>query len=161
MRRAVRLLCIMILTTACETSTDPLDGIINGGGSLTSAQASGNWTFTFQRTNNFPCTGALASGQTVVTFLDVLSDGTLSTASSWQNPISGAVQPLSGTVGLNNGAIRFTFGASSGRAMELTSGTMTASGAVTTATVVDPSPGFGQIFGTDFCQYSATAVKTG
>jgi hypothetical protein len=160
-RRAVLLLCMTILTTGCETTTDPIDGIINGGGgSITAAQASGNWTFALQRTTNFPCSGALASGQSIAVFLDVLNDGSLSNASSWQNPISGAVQPLSGSVGLTNGAIRLTFGASSGRAMELTSGTMTGAGAVTAASISDPSAGFLQVFGTDACQYSATAIKT-
>jgi hypothetical protein len=160
-KRAVLLVCMMMSVTACETSTDPLDGIISGGGSLTPAQASGSWTFTLQRTTNFPCSGALASGQSIAVFLDVLSDGTVSNSSSWQNPISGAVQAVDGTVGLTNGAIRLTFAASGGRAMELTSGTMTAAGAVTAATISDPSAGFSQVFGTDACQYSATAIKTG
>jgi hypothetical protein len=161
-KRAALLLCMISLITACETSTDPLDGIIiGGGGAITPAQASGSWTFTLQRTSNFPCTGALASGQGIPAFIDVATDGTLSTASSWQNPISGAVQPLSGTVGLSNGALRLTFGASAGSAMELTSGTMTSSGTVTTATITDPSAGFTQVFGSDACQYTASAIKTG
>jgi hypothetical protein len=161
-RRAALLLCMISLTTACETSTDPLDGIIiGGGGAITPAQASGSWTFTLQRTSNFPCTGALASGQGIPAFIDVATDGTLTSGSSWQNPISGAVEPLSGTVGLSNGALRLTFGASAGSAMELTSGTMTSSGTVTTATITDPSAGFTQVFGSDACQYTASAIKTG
>ena len=162
MKRAALLLCMMMSLTACETSTDPLDGIINGGGgSITPAQASGNWTFTLQRTTNFPCSGALASGQSIPVFLDVLSDGAVGNTSSWQNPISGAVQAVSGSVGLTNGAIQLTFDAGGGRALELTSGTMTAAGLVTGATISDPSAGFSQVFGTDACQYTATAIKTG
>src|SRR3954464_2561712 len=128
-KRAVLLLCMISLTTACETSSDPLDGIINGGGgAITPAQASGSWTFTLQRTTTFPCSGALASGQGIAAFINVGSDGTLSGTSSWQNPISGAVEPLSGTVGLSNGALRLTFGTNAGGAMELTSGTMNSGG---------------------------------
>jgi hypothetical protein len=160
-KRVALLLCIMMSMSACETSTDPLDGIINGGGSITPSQASGNWTFTLQRTTDFACTGALASGQTINTFLDVSADGTLTTASSWQNPISAAVQQLTGTVGLNNGAVTLTFAAGGGRAMELTAGTMTSAGSVTSGSVIDPSAGFAQVFGSDACRYSATAVKTG
>jgi hypothetical protein len=161
-KRAVLFFCLMISTTACETSTDPLEGIIiGGGGAITPAQATGSWTFTLQRTNNFPCSGALASGQGIAAFVDVATDGTLTGASSWQNPISGTVEPLSGTVGLSNGALRLTFGANAGSAMELTSGTMTSSGTVTTATITDPSAGFSQVFGSDACQYSASAIKTG
>jgi hypothetical protein len=152
---------MMMALTACETSTDPLDGIINGGGSITPAEASGNWTFTLQRTTNFPCSGALASGQSLPVFLDVLNDGSVGNTSSWQNPVSGAVQAVSGSVGLSNGAMQLTFDAGGGRAMELTSGTMTAAGAITGGTISDPSAGFAQVFGTDACQYSVTAIKTG
>jgi hypothetical protein len=160
-KRAALLLCMMTSLTACETSTDPLDGIINGGGSITPAQASGNWTFTLQRTTNFPCSGALASGQSMAVFLDVLTDGSVGNTSSWQNPVSGAVEAVSGSVGLSNGAVHLTFDSGGGRAMELTSGTMTAAGAITGGTITDPSAGFSQVFGTDVCQYSATAIKTG
>jgi hypothetical protein len=153
---------MILSSTACETSTDPLDGIIiGGGGAITPAQASGSWTFTLQRTTNFPCSGALASGQGIAAFLDVASDGTLTGNSSWQNPISGVVDPLSGTVGLSNGALQLTFAANAASAMELTSGTMTSGGTVTTATITDPSAGFSQVFGSDACQYSVSAVKTG
>jgi hypothetical protein len=161
-KRAVLLLCIMALTTGCETSTDPLDGIISGGGgAITPAQASGSWTFTLQRTSTFPCSGALANGQGIAAFINVGTDGTLAGTSSWQNPISGAVEPLSGTVGLSNGALRLTFGTNGGGAMELTSGTMTSGGTVTTAAITDPGAGFSQVFGSDACQYSASAIKTG
>jgi hypothetical protein len=161
-KRSLLLVSAMLLLMACETSTDPLDGIINGGGgAVTPAEATGTWTFTLQRTTTFPCTGALATGQTITAFLDVLSDGTLSTASTWQDPISNAVDALSGSVGLNNGALRLTFNATPNAAMELTSGTMTSSGTVTAATITDPSAGFSQVFGSDVCQYTATATKAG
>jgi hypothetical protein len=161
-KRSLLLVSAMLLLMACETSTDPLDGIINGGGgAVTPAEATGTWTFTLQRTTTFPCTGALASGQTITAFVDVLSDGTLSTASTWQDPVSNVVNALSGAVTLSNGALRLTFAATAGAAMELTSGTMTANGTITTATITDPSAGFTQVFGSDVCQYTATATKAG
>jgi hypothetical protein len=38
---------------------------------------------------------------------------------------------------------------------------MNSAGSVTAASVIDPSAGFSQVFGSDACRYSATAVKTG
>jgi hypothetical protein len=161
-KRSLLLVSALVVVAACETSTDPLDGIINGGGGAISPdEATGTWTFTLQRTTTFPCTGALASGQSITAFFDVLADGTLSSTSSWQNPISSVAEPLSGTVGLTNGALRLTFDATSGAAMDLSTGTMNASGTVTAATITDPAPGSFQVFGSDACQYSATAVKAG
>lgn len=161
MKRSFLMLAAVVLFTACETSTDPLGGIINGGGgAITPDQATGTWSFTLQRKTTFPCTGALASGQAITAILDVLADGTLSSASTWQNPISNVVEPLSGTVGLTNGALLLTFDATSGSGLELSSGTMTSSGTVTGATITDPAPGFTQVFGSDACQYSATATKS-
>src|SRR4051812_44668991 len=90
---------------ACENTSDPLDGIIiGGGGSITQAQAAGNWSFSLQRTTTLPCsTSPLANGTVIATHIDVLADGTLGTTSSWVNPASGAVQALRGQVHLNNG----------------------------------------------------------
>jgi len=154
-------LALLCVTVCCETTADPLLGSGGGGGALTAAQATGNWTFTVQRTTNLPCTGALASGQTILARLDVLSDGTVTTTSNWQNPITGSVQTLSGTVNLSTGAVDITFGAGVSSAMELFPGNMTSAGTITGATITDPAAGFSQVFGSDGCQYTATATKTG
>lgn len=160
MRRIFLCLTLMTLVSACENSTDPLGGIITGGGgAVTPAQAGGNWSFTLQRTTTFACTSALASGQVITTHVDVLTDGSLSTASSWLNPLNGAVEPLGGAVALTNGVVDFTFSVSSTTAMELT-GTMSAGGSFTGGALRDPGPGFFQVFGTGGCQYSVTGVKT-
>lgn len=153
-------LALLVSTAGCENSPNPFIGTGGGGGLLTAAQASGNWSITVQRTTNLPCTGALTNGQVIIAHLEVLSDGTVATTSSWQNPLSGAVQPLRGTVSLTNGAIDLTFGATVNSAMELFPGTMTSGGAITGATLTDPAAGFAQVFGSDGCQYSATATKT-
>jgi len=148
-------------TAGCETSSDPLIGTSGGGGVLTAAEATGNWSITVTRTTNLNCTGALASGQTILAHLEVLSDGSVTTPSSWQNPVSGAVQTLTGTVNLSTGALDLTFGAGVGAAMELFPGTMSAAGQITGATITDPAAGFSQVFGSNGCQYSASGTKTG
>ena len=154
-------LALLVSTAGCENSTDPLLGIGGGGGALTATEATGNWSFTLQRTTTFPCTGALANGQVITAHLVVLSDGTVASTSSWQNPLSGSVNQLGGTVSLTNGAIDLTFGATVGSAMELFPGVMSSTGTVAGATLTDPAAGFSQVFGTDACQYSVTATKTG
>jgi hypothetical protein len=160
-KRLVLCLATMVLLTACETSTDPLGGFINGGGgAITQAQATGNWSFTLTRTTTLACsTPALASGSVIRSHLDVLSDGTLSTASSWVNPISGVVESLSGSVNLTNGATRLTFAISASAAMELFPATMTSSGTVS-GTLTDPAAGLTPAFASDGCQYTASGVKT-
>jgi hypothetical protein len=159
-RRAAILFTMMMSVVACESTTDPLDGIGGGGGGLTAAQATGNWTFTLVRTTTFACAGALASGQPISAHLDVSTDGTLSQNSTWQNPLSGAVEPLSGSVGFDGGALDLIF-AAGGSAMELFPGTMKSGGTVTGATITDPAAGSAQVFGTGACQYTVSATKTG
>jgi hypothetical protein len=151
---------MLVSTTACENSTDPFDGIIiGGGGAITQAQAAGNWSFTLQRTTTLPCTTApLANGTVITTHLDVLSDGTLSSSSSWVNPGSGAVQSLSGQVRLSDGITGLTLTASGTGAMEL-QGTMTAAGTFA-GTLTDPAAGFSQVFGSGGCEYTASGIKT-
>jgi hypothetical protein len=159
-KRFVLCLSTMVLFAACENSTDPLGGFIGGGGALTQAQATGNWSFTVQRTTTFPaCTNPLASGSVITARLDVLADGTLAGTSSWLNPISLAVLALSGSVDLTNGASTLHFAASGPAQMEIL-GTMTASGGLA-GTLRDPEPGFSQVFGTGGCEYTATGIKTG
>jgi hypothetical protein len=156
------LLCLaLVVATSCENSTDPFGGvIIGGGGAVTAAQVSGNWLFTVQRTTTFPCTSALANGQSIATHVDVLSAGSLNTTSIWFNPVgSGAVEPMAGTVTLSNGIVDFILSINSSTAMELT-GTMSSGGTFTAGTLRDPSPGSFQVFGSDGCQYTVTGVKT-
>lgn len=160
MRRT--LLCLtLVVVTACENSTDPFGGvIIGGGGAVTAADASGNWLFTVQRTTTFPCTSALANGQSIATHIDVLSAGSLNSTSTWFNPVgSGAVEPMAGTVTLSNGIVDFILSTNGSTAMELT-GTMSSGGTFTAGTLRDPSPGSFQVFGSDGCQYTVTGVKT-
>jgi hypothetical protein len=150
----------MVLFGACENSTNPLGGFLTGGGSLTAVQATGNWRFTLTRTTTLPCsTPALASAEVISSRLDVLSDGTLATTSSWLNPVSGVTHQLSGSVDLTNGAVRLTFAFSASAAMELFPGTMTSSGTVA-GTLTDPFPGLSPVFARDGCQYSVSGVKT-
>jgi hypothetical protein len=154
-------LILLISVAACENSTDPFIGFGGGAGALTAAQATGNWSFTVQRTTNLPCTGALASGQLITGRLDVLSDCSVASTSSWQNPLSGSINQLAGTISLTNGAIDLTFGATTGAAMELFPGTMSSSGTISGATLTDPAAGLSQVFGSNGCQYTVTATKTG
>ncbi len=158
--RRICLCLILVVVAACEGTTDPFGGIITGGGgAITAAQASGNWSFTLQRTTTFPCTSALANGQVIGTRVDVLSDGSLNTTSSWLDPIAGVVEPMGGAVSLTNGLVVFTLSVSSSRAMELT-GTMSSAGTFTAGTLRDPAPGFFQVYGTDGCQYTVSGLKT-
>ena len=158
--RRIFLCLTLAVVTACESTTDPFGGFIEGGGgAITAAQASGDWSFTIQRTTTFPCTSALTSGQSIATHIDVLSDGSLNTTSSWVNPLSTAIEPLDGAVTLSNGLVDFTLSLNGSSAMELT-GTMSSAGAFTAGTLRDPAPGSFQVFGTDGCQYTVTGIKT-
>lgn len=160
MRSIVLCLTLLVSLAACETTTDSIIGT-GGGGGLTAAQATGNWSFTVQRTSALACTsGSLANGQVLTAHLDVLSDGTLATSTSfWQNPPTTVVRPLGGTVILSSGlADLFMFAASgSTAAMEL-QGTMTAAGAFSGG-LTDPAAGSFQVFGA--CSYTVAGTKTG
>lgn len=153
---------MILVFAACETSTDPLGGLIGGGGSLTPAQASGTWLFAVQVNTTFPaCSNPLTNGQTISALLVVQSDGTVAGTSTWTNPLSGAVEPLSGLVTLSNGSSDLFFAAPSVRStaqLELF-GTMTASGTFT-GTLTDPEAGFTQVFGTGGCVYTVTGTKS-
>jgi hypothetical protein len=146
---------------ACENSADLLDGVINGGGgAITQAQAAGNWSFTLQRTTTLPCsTAPLANGTVITSVLNVQTDGTVGSTSTWHNPASGATQSVSGLVRLSDAFTDLTFAAGGSSAMELR-GTMTANGGFS-GTMTDPAAGFSQVFGTGGCEYSATGIKTG
>ena len=160
MKRVVLCLTTIVLLNACETSTNPLEGLLGGGGALTAAQATGNWSFTLSRTSTLACSPpALASGVVISAHLDVASDGSVATSSSWLNPISSAVEPLSGSVDLTSGATSLLFAISGSAAMELVPATMTSSGTVT-GTLTDPAAGLSPVFASDGCQYSVSGVKT-
>jgi hypothetical protein len=162
-KRSILWLGAVMVLAGCETTTDPLFGELGGGaGAITPTQASGNWTFTLQQTTTLPaCSAPLANSQIIISRLDVSATGTLNTTSSWANPISGAVDPLSGTVVLTSGITDLFFTAPEVRSdaqMELR-GTMTASGGFN-GTLTDPEPGFSQVFGTGGCEYTVSGIKT-
>jgi hypothetical protein len=160
-RRLVLFLTTVCLCGACETSTNPLDAILGGGGALTQAQATGNWSLTVQRTTTFPnCSNPLANGSVITTHLTVGSDGVLTGTSSWLNPLSTTVLPLTGSVNLANGATDLHFAGGTSTAQMEALGTITASGTLS-GTLRDPEPGFSQVFGTGGCEYSVSGVKTG
>jgi hypothetical protein len=153
-------LTVLVLFAACENSADPLGGIIGGGGAITPTRVTGNWSFTLQRTTTLPCTSApLANGTLITSRIDVRSDGTLLSTSSWVNPLSGAVLPMSGQVRLTDAFADLFLAASGNGQMELR-GTMTSVGGFT-GTLTDPAPGFAQVFGTGGCEYTVAGTKTG
>jgi len=158
-RSTVLCLTLLVSLAACETSIDTLIGTPGGGG-LTAAQASGNWSFTLTRTGPLACpSGSLTTGQVLTARLDVLSDGTLAATSFWQNPPTTLVRPLTGSVPLGGGLSDFFMFASSGStaAMEL-QGTLTAAGSFS-GTLSDPAAGSPQVFGA--CGFTVTGTKTG
>jgi hypothetical protein len=152
-------LTLFVSLSACENSTDPFIGF-GGDGSITATQASGNWTFTVQRTSTLGCTtGSLANGQALTAQLNVLADGTVTATSTWQNPPSTQPRPVSGAVTLSTGFADLFMAASPGSsaAMEMR-GTITSAGAFT-GTLTDPAPGSFQVFGA--CSYTVSGSKTG
>lgn len=159
MRPAILCLTILVSLSACETSTDPFPGF-GDDGSITATQAAGNWSFTVQRTSTLGCTaGSLANGQTLTAQLAVLSDGTVTTGSTWQNPPSTQPRPASGAVTLSSGFADLFLVASAGSqaAMEMR-GTMNSAGGFV-GTLTDPAPGSFQVFGA--CSYTVSGSKTG
>lgn len=158
MRRITLGLTLIVLTAACENTNDPFLFGIGGSGGLSQTQATGNWSFTVHPTNALACaSGSLADGQAVTTHLDVLTDGSLSTASSWQSPLSTTVLSLSGSISLGSGVTDLFLSSSAGSAMELR-GTMTSAGSFT-GTLTDPEAGFLPVFAA--CVYTTTGTKTG
>ena len=160
MRLIALCLTLLVSVAACETSVGTLIGI-GGSGGISQTQAAGNWSFTVHPTSTLGCTtGSLADGQVLTAHLDVLSDGTLATATSnWQNPPTTVVRPLSGAINLTTGFADLFMTASSGSsaAMEMR-GTMTSGGSFS-GTLTDPAPGSFQVFGA--CSYTASGTKTG
>jgi hypothetical protein len=161
-RRIVLCLTCLVLTTSCETSTDPFIGFGgSGGGIITQAEATGDWSFTLRKTTTLTCSGgSLPDSQILTAHLDVLADGSVNTTTStWRNPSTGAVLPASGTVRLSDGHtdVHFSAGSGSGAGMELV-GTITSAGTFT-GTVNDPDPGLLPMFSAGGCEYSAPGTK--
>ena len=162
LRPIISCLAVLVSTAACETSADSLIGIGGtGGGAVTQAQAAGDWSFTVRKTTTLSCSGgSLADGQVLTAHMNVLSDGTLNaTTSSWQNPPTTLVRPLSGSVRLTDGFADLIFSASTGSAsaMELR-GTLTSTGTFA-GTLTDPAPGFSPMFSAGGCEYSTAGTK--
>ena len=157
MRSIAIALSLIVLTAGCEQSKDPFLFGIGGSGGLTQTQAAGNWSFVVTQSALACASGSLATGQAVTTHLDVLADGTLSTASFWQNPLSSSSLSISGSITLGTGITDLFLASSAGAEMELR-GTMTSTGTFT-GTLTDPAAGFLPVFSA--CGYTTTGTKTG
>lgn len=165
MKRIALGIALVAVVTGCEASTDPIDGVGNNGpdgGAVTQAQATGDWTFTLQRTATLACgTGSLPSNQPIFAHLDVLTNGTLTTSTSlWQTSLAAPVRPLAGTLRFTDGFANLTLFASStntSSGMELR-GTITSTGTFN-GTATDPAPGLNPVFSSTGCAYTATGVK--
>lgn len=153
-------LVVIAVSAACENSTDPLLGFPGGGGgAVTQAQASGNWSMTLSKTSTLACSGAvLADGSVLSLTLSIQSDGTAAASSTWRSPSSGAILPLSGNVSFTNGVTDLVLSSGGSTGMELR-GTMSSTGSFT-GTITDPAPGFTPVYGTGGCEYNAPGTKT-
>ncbi len=163
MRPIAVCLILFVSVAGCENSTDPFIGFGGGGGGLTQAEATGNWSFTLHPSITPPCaSGSLADGQVLTVHIDVLSDGSVATATSfWQNPPTTVVRPISAgsSVTLSSGFTDLFLAASAGSPNEMElRGTMTSAGSFS-GTVTDPNAGKFPVFGA--CGYSATGTRTG
>jgi hypothetical protein len=167
-KRILYLAATTALLAGCEASTDPLDGVGGGppgGGAITQAQASGEWTLTLDRTSTSCSVGSLPDNQVLIADLDVISNGSttgslLGTTSGWRTSQSAAVRDLDGTLSFSSGFATLVLrGSTAGTGMELR-GTFTSAGAFT-GTLSDPSAGLLPVFGSGACAYNASGVKTG
>jgi hypothetical protein len=167
MKRLLLTVGLAAALTACEGTTDPFGGVGGGGGgtgAITQAQASGDWSITLQRTTTLACSGgSLPNNQVLLLHLDVVNNGTLTTATStWRASPAATVRALAGTVNFTSGATNltlFTSATNTSSGMELT-GTLRAAGTFT-GTAVDPAAGLTPVFSSTGCEYTATGVKTG
>jgi len=166
MKRILYGAALLGLLTACEASTDPIDGIGGdgpGGGAITQAQATGDWSFVLDRQTTTCPAGSLPDNQVILAHLDVLSsgtsNGTLTTVTSnWQAPPAGAVRTLDGGISFTSGVATLALrGSAANTAMELR-GTFTAAGNFA-GTVSDPRAGDLPVFSSGACAYDATGVK--
>lgn len=162
MRPIALCLTLLVFIAGCEQSTDPFIGF-GGGGGVTQAEATGNWAFTLHPSITPACaSGSLSDGQLLTVHLDVLSDGSVASAtSSWLNPPTTLVRPISAGsfITLSSGFTDAFLAASTGSAQEMElRGTMTSGGSFS-GTVTDPNPGRFPVFGA--CAYTTTGIKTG
>ena len=157
MRSIAIALSLIVLTAACEQSTDPFLFGIGGSGGLTQTQATGNWSFVVTQSALACASGSLANGQAVTTHLDVQTDGTLSSSSFWQSPLSTGSLSITGSITLGTGITDLFLSSSSGAEMELR-GTVTSTGTFT-GTLTDPAAGFLPVFSA--CAYTVTGSKGG
>jgi len=167
MKRILLGVALATVLTACEGTTDPFGGVGGGGGgngAITQAQASGDWSVTLRRTTTLSCSGgSLPENQVLLLHLDVINNGTLTTATStWRGLPPATVRALAGTVNFTSGSTNLTLFSSATNTtvgMEL-SGVLRADGTFS-GTVVDPAAGLTPVFSGNGCEYSATGVKTG
>lgn len=166
MKRILFSVALTALVIACESSTDPIDGVGGpgpGGGAITQAQASGNWSLTLTRTTTLTCTGgSLPNNQLIFAHLDVLNTGVLTTSTStWQASPSTTIRPLAGTARFSDGfadVALFASATNTSSRMELR-GTLTSTETFT-GTLTDPDPGFTPVFSATGCEYTVSGVKT-
>ena len=158
-RVVVSCLAVITVAAACENSVNPLIGFNGGGGAVTSLQASGDWSLTLTKTTTLACSGgSLADGQVIALHLNVQTDGTVTAASStWRNPSSGALLPVSGTVRLSDGVTDLILSSGASNGMELR-GTIASTGNFT-GTLTDPGAGLSPMFSTGGCEYNAPGSK--
>jgi hypothetical protein len=160
-RVVVGCLAVIAVAAGCENSPQTLIGFSGGGGgAVTQAQASGDWSFTLTKTTTLACSGgSLADGSVVVVHLNVQSDGTVTSASSsWQTPSSAALLPVSGTVRLSDGVTDLILSSGSpNNGMELR-GTISSTNTFT-GTLTDPAAGLSPMFSAGGCEYNAPGSK--
>ncbi|HWL38794.1 MAG TPA: hypothetical protein VNO75_01035 [Gemmatimonadaceae bacterium] len=160
MKRFLSSVALIASITACEASTDPIDGIGGGGpggGAVTPAQISGNWSFALDRTTATCPAGSLPDNQVILADLDVLTTGLMTGTSTWQAS-PGPDRSLEGGLNLATGVGSLILrGSAAGTAMEL-EGTFTADGDFD-GTLRDPRAGSLPVFSSGSCQYNATGDK--
>ena len=156
MRPIILCLTLLVTVAGCETSTDPFIGI-GGGGAVTPAQASGDWTFVVHPTSALACSsGSLADGQVLTATLVVIAGGSVtSTSSFWQVASPFVTGSVTGVVDLSDGRPTLNLNGSGGTAMQL-AGTMTTAGSFS-GTLRDPDPGSLPVFAA--CTYTTTGTK--
>lgn len=147
--------------TACESTTDPIDGVGGdgpGGGAVTQAQVSGDWSFLLDRTTATCPTGSLPDNQILLAHLDVLSGGTVTAVTSFWQAAPGATRSLDGGVSFATGFSTLILrGSAANTAMEL-QGTFTTNGTFS-GTLTDPRAGSFPVFSSGSCSYTVAGTK--
>lgn len=162
MKRILYGAAVLALLAGCESATDPIDGIGGpgpGGGAVTQAQVTGDWSFVLDRRTATCPSGSLPDNQVILAHLDVINNGTLTTVTSnWQAPPATAIRGLDGGVSFTSGVATLALrGTATNTAMQL-QGTFTASGGFA-GTLSDPRAGSFPVFSSGLCEYNVTGVK--